>query len=875
VTVELDLAFRYSRYAARLARRDPALIERVRGNTILRPNFNVWREQLADATIDSVDAELRALRREMMLRTLLRDIVHSADFRELVSDLTDFADLAVAATVNAHAPSAVVGCRQIDALPSTLPFGFSVVAMGKMGGNELNASSDIDIVYVCDDPEPEAMECLLRLAQATSRTLDREIDGDFVFRVDTRLRPYGNAGPAVATLDFLEHYFVSQGRMWERIAWLRSRVCAGTLGSAVNALVTPFVFRRYLDFDAVSGMRELHAQLRAEKNNPRNVKLGRGGIRELEFAVQLRQMLRGGRDARVRSRNTLDALAALAGIGDLSRANAEQLDRHYRFLRRVEHMLQYRDDLQTQTLPIDPVECGALAEAMGFASVDALETAISQTRDEVAAFFDRTLGGLDTNNNAAQTAMSADEPADRKYARFADPARIAQFVEATLNGGRMRTLPAVSRERLARLIDHALVFASESAAPDEAATRTLDLLTAIASRSSYLALMTERPNVLKRVADLAVASEWAVRYLATHPLLLDELIDARSLADEVNYDAWRKELTRMLEAAGEDTEHGMDTLRHFQQAETFRLLLKDVAGQFSVETLSDHLSALADVCVDATLRKLLAASKLPTQATLTVIAYGKWGSKELGYASDLDLIFLMPNEAVEFRDQLTRVAQRLQNWLTTLTPAGRAYEIDVRLRPDGVSGLLLSTMDAFAAYQREKAWVWEHQAITRARFAAGNRALGAAFEKIRDDIIALPRDWLKLRTEILEMRERIAKEHPNRERDTMFDLKHDRGGLVDMEFAVQALVLRYGAKHQTMRLDHGNIALAKRAGSLGLLGTDGEAIANAAADAYRELRKMQHAVRLRGAEKARAPLSEARMLSHAVTAFYERVFAMA
>ncbi|MGL4230156.1 MAG: bifunctional [glutamate--ammonia ligase]-adenylyl-L-tyrosine phosphorylase/[glutamate--ammonia-ligase] adenylyltransferase, partial [Casimicrobium sp.] len=351
---------------------------------------------------------------------------------------------------------------------------------------------------------------------------------------------------------------------------------------------------------------------------------------------------------------------------------------------------------------------------------------------------------------------------------------------------------------------------------------------------------------------------------------LDELIDARSLSDAVDYEAWHRELTRQIAAHGNDTEAAMDALRHFQQGETFRLVLKDIAGRFSVETLSDHLSALADACVDVTLRHLLRTANLPEQATLTVIAYGKWGSKELGYSSDLDLIFLMPDDAVEFRDPLTRVAQKLQNWLTTLTAAGRAYEIDVRLRPDGVSGLLLSTMSAFVKYQREKAWTWEHQAITRARFAAGNRALGRAFERVRDDILALPREWLTLRSEILEMRERIAKEHPNRERETQFDLKHDRGGLVDMEFAVQALVLRYGATHETMRPDHGNIALAKRAGSLGLLGKNGEAIANNAANAYRELRRLQHSVRLRGAEKARVPIIEADAIAKAITAFYDR-----
>jgi [glutamine synthetase] adenylyltransferase / [glutamine synthetase]-adenylyl-L-tyrosine phosphorylase len=385
-------------------------------------------------------------------------------------------------------------------------------------------------------------------------------------------------------------------------------------------------------------------------------------------------------------------------------------------------------------------------------------------------------------------------------------------------------------------------------------------------------LMTERIDVLRRVVDLAATSEWAVRYVTQHPLLLDELIDARALSIDIDYSAWRAELSRALAAPGDDTEAAMDALRHFQQAETFRLLMRDIAGQFSVEVLSDHLSALADVCVDVTLALLLQKAKLPDTANLSVIAYGKWGSKELGYASDLDLVFLMADDAIEHRDQLTRIAQKLQNWLTTMTAAGRAYEIDVRLRPDGVSGLLLSTTSAFETYQREKAWTWEHQALTRARFAAGDQSLGEKFEAIREKILALPRDDKKLIADVLEMRERIAKEHPNRDRDTLFDLKHDPGGIVDMEFAVQTLVLRYSSSHPELRRDLGNIALARIAASLGLLGADGDQIAKAAGDAYRELRKRQHALRLRGVDKARIPREEATSIAAPIRALWATVF---
>lgn len=876
MTDPISRAFRYSRYADKLNRRDPETVDRVLANPQARFPLKDWRKTLETHPSEGLDECLRKIRREAMLRSLVRDIAFASDHVELVSDLSAFADLCVDVALGAQLAKLGESSESLGQL--------SVIGMGKLGGFELNVSSDIDIVFVCDEPTSDQIEQMNRIANAVTRSLDREVDGDFVFRVDTRLRPYGSAGPMVPTLDFLETYFVTQGRTWERLAWLRARVIAGPLAGSVQSLVTPFVFRRYLDFDAIDGVRDLHRQLRAEKTDPNNVKLGRGGIRELEFGVQLRQILRGGRDSRLQAKNTLDALAAFASLGYLSVSDAECLSCHYRYLRRVEHMLQYRDDLQTQTLPRDDNELGQLAEALGEADSGSFSRRLDNVRDEVARFFDETLGGMqnaDANGGASgANALSMRAPgtlssvsADERsidFSGYADADEVARYHEATLTSARARSLPVNSRQRLESLAARVVQLALQTSAPRDAHARTLDLLVGVAGRSSYLALMTERPETLRRVVDLAASSEWATRYLMSHPLLLDELIDARSLTSAIDYESWRAELTRALAAQGDDTEAGMDALRHFQQAEVFRLLLKDVAGLLSVEALSDHLSALADVCVDVTLRKLLAAAKLPMEATLTVIAYGKWGSKELGYASDLDLIFLMPNEATEYRDVLTRVAQRLQNWLTTLTPAGRAYEIDVRLRPDGVSGLLLSTVDAFATYQREKAWTWEHQAITRARFAAGNRALGAEFEKIRDNILALPRDWPKLRVDIVEMRERIAREHPNRDRETLFDLKHDRGGLVDMEFAVQALVLRYGAAYPAMRLDHGNIALAKRAGELGLLGPDGERIANAAADAYRELRKLQHAVRLRGADKARVSINEASALAAAVTEFFDQ-----
>ncbi len=870
-THAIDKAFTYSRFAQGVARRDPELVARVRAAPNARFDLEHQRAALSACSVDTIDGDLRRARRELMLRTVVRDLGLDAPFEEIVSDLSSFADIALEAATAAHSKK-LFGSTEP-------PFGFSTVAMGKLGACELNASSDIDVVFVCDEPTSDAMDNLNRLARDIMRTLTRDIDGEFVFRVDTRLRPYGDAGPMVPTLDFIEQYFVAQGRMWERLAWLKARVATGSLGAELAALTTPFVFRRYLDFDAVAGMRELHAQLRAEKNDNNNIKLGRGGIRELEFGAQLRQLVRGGRDVSLRAKPTVPALRALAAAGKIGRDQADHLIRQYRWLRRLEHVLQYRDDQQTQTLPRDTGEYALLAEVLGYADADALTLVLMQTRDEVALFFDGTLTGtfgvsdatavqISTRATASSHSASMPEAATLAALGFTDAEATATYLRSTMDSARVRALPAVSSARMTQLVQAALKRAARTTTPDAAFKRTQDLLLAVASRSSYLALMIERPQVLDRVVDLAAASDWALRYVTKHPLLLDELMDGRTLSSPIDYGQWRSDLAARFAEAGEDAERAIDAIRHFQQGETFRLLLKDIAGLLPLETLSDHLSALADAVVEVTLAHLLKAANLPDSATLAVVAYGRWGGKELGYASDLDLIFLMPDDAVEHRDRLTRVAQRLQNWLITLTAAGRAYDIDVRLRPDGIAGLLLSTVSAFTEYQREKAWAWEHQALTRARHAAGDAQVGAAFEKIRETIIAKAREWPALRDEIIAMRAKVAEGHRNRKRAEQFDIKHDGGGLVDLEFAVQALVLRYATTEPTMRANNGNIALSIRAGELGLVARK---VGANAANAYRALRSRQHALRLQGAERAVVPVDQLSDERSAIRTFFEAV----
>ncbi|MCX8098896.1 MAG: bifunctional [glutamate--ammonia ligase]-adenylyl-L-tyrosine phosphorylase/[glutamate--ammonia-ligase] adenylyltransferase [Casimicrobiaceae bacterium] len=845
-----DRVYAWSRFAARLARESPALAAQVAADPLARIDLAAWRQQAQSLAQDpqAAAAWLLERRAELMLRTIVRDVGLAAPYEELVADLSAFADLALETALRAQ--------TQALGLSEASLGSFTIVAMGKLGGAELNASSDIDLVFLCDDEALETVEPLNALVRALVRTLEPPRQERFVFRVDLRLRPFGEAGPIVPSLSFLESYFVRQARMWERLAWLRARPVCGALTREAERLIEPFVYRRYLDFDALAGMRTLHQQLREEKQDQANLKLGRGGIRELEFGTQLRQLIRGGHQPALRARNTLAALEAFAATGRLPRALTEQLAADYRFLRRLEHMLQYRDDQQTQRLPEAPSELEALARAMGRPDAAALLEELSTVRERVRTWFDETLDGgygltAETRHLLLETRAQPlpSEPT-------ALPPAFQRQRHATLASARVRGLSARAQERLGELATRAAALACGLEEGEAAYARTLDLLAAIGGRSSYLALMLERPQVLKRLVDLAASSDWAIRYVMRHPVLLDELIDPRLHGADPDYGVWRNALRERLSTCGADVERAMDAVRHFQHEETFRLLLADLAGALTVERLSDHLSALADTVVAVVLDHVLGTLGLPQPVEasgLAVIAYGRWGGKELGYAGDLDLVFLLDDARLDERDRYTRAVQRLASWLTTMTAAGRAYEIDTRLRPDGEAGVLVTTVSAFETYQREKAWTWEHQALTRARYAAGDTKVGERFEAIRRRVLATARDWGKLRAEILDMRRRVAEGHPNRERDRLFDLKHDPGGLVDIEFGVQALVLRYAHCHPELLDNLGNIALARITGRLGLVEP---ALAEGAANAYRALRARQHALKLRGAEMARVPVTE-------------------
>jgi glutamate-ammonia-ligase adenylyltransferase len=859
----------------------------------------------------------RAMRRtrNLVLATLIhRDLAGDADLAEVVTTMSSFADFVIRTHLAALMQESVQAWGMPVGEDSGQPQELMVLGMGKLGGDELNVSSDIDLIFVyAEDGETHVTtaeqrqlsnhEFFVRLGKKLIQSISAITEDGFSFRVDMALRPNGASGPLVASLAMVEEYLIAQGREWERYAWVKARAVTGRAEdiSALDAIVRPFVYRRYLDYGAIDAMRSMHAQIRAEvvrqetrhPDRSNNVKLGRGGIREIEFLAQVFQLIRGGRDAELRDRSTRKTLGILAQKRLLEEDVVQGLLAAYTFLRNLEHRLQYLDDAQTHNLPANPDDQLLVAQMMGYDATDALLHALEEHRLLVATQFDaifsepRINGGSssgDSDSNHGDTASTdANRPApllsgcdtvamvetQLTALQFDHPADMAQRLHATWNTPRLLALPETSRNQLLALLNAALpIVARTEGTPSKTLARLLDFFEAIARRAAYLALLTEYPHALLRLIRMMAASDWAAKYLTRHPLLLDELLDDRNLQAAPDWSAFASECRRELESVAGDTERQMDVLREMHHAQQFRMLAQDLAGGLTVERLADHLSALADVIVGATLYAVW--QSIPNRHVelpqFAVIAYGKLGGKELGYASDLDVIFLYDDEHPDAPMLYAKLAQRFITWMTAHTPAGILFDIDIALRPDGASGLLVSPFSAFEKYQKGSAWVWEHQALTRARFCAGDAEIGARFESLRETVLRQPREEDSLRNEILSMRKKMHDAHPNR--SDLFDLKHDAGGMIDIEFIVQYLVLRHAARFPKLVGDIGNIALLKLSGALGLIDPN---LAEDVANAYRAFRRLQHQIRMKGEDRARVPHAEVSDQARRVTELFKRV----
>jgi glutamate-ammonia-ligase adenylyltransferase len=836
-------------------------------------------EQISAGNLQRV---LRQLRTWVLCHLVVRDLNGRADLAEVTETMSVLADVAVRTAHDVLRADLVR--RYGEPLgPGGWVQEFMVIGMGKLGGRELNVSSDIDLIFVYPEDGDTGgakvisnFEFFEKLGKQLIKALADATEDGQVFRVDMRLRPNGDSGPLVCGFDMLENYFITQGREWERYAWIKARVMNGERFQELEAISRPFVFRKYLDFGAINAMRELHAQIRREvarRDMADNVKLGPGGIREIEFIAQVFQLIRGGRDRALQIKPTLKVLGLLGERGLMDAAVVAELSTAYDFLRRLEHRLQYLDDAQTHKLPESPEDQARIARAMGFPDYPALLLALEAHRQRVSRHFEDVFANpaeeghqLDALWRGAEELETTAGALERLG--YTAPEQAARRLCGIRRGSRYLQLPPKIRNRFDALVPRLVEAACNMPDADTTLSRGLDLLEMVSRRGAYLALLQQYPQALDKVVELVSASAWAAQYLNRHPILMDELLDARHLEAKPDWPEFRRELAHALGELEPDMERQMDLMRERHHTQVFRLLTRDLAGILSIEALADHLSALADSMLDLTIPVCWAKIKHRHRESprFAVIAYGKLGGKELGYASDLDIVFLYDDEAPEAAELYARLGQRINTWLSSQTAAGSLFETDLRLRPNGDSGLLVSSMDAFHRYQLESAWVWEHQALTRARFAAGEPELGRRFDAIRQEVLCQPRDLEHLRREVKAMRQKMMDAHGRK--GPQFDLKHHRGGLIDVEFLVQYLVLGHAHAHPGLTANVGNIALLHLAAELGLVDAR---LAEQCADTYRELRRLQHRQRLND-HPSRVPAESVAALRKPTVTLWQTVF---
>jgi [glutamine synthetase] adenylyltransferase / [glutamine synthetase]-adenylyl-L-tyrosine phosphorylase len=839
---------------------------------------------------------LRVTRQLVMERLVVLDVEQAAPLEVVTTTMTLLAEVTLEAAL-AQARAEADERHGVPLNEHGEPVDFWIVGMGKLGARELNVSSDIDLIYVYEDDGhtsgPRAVsfhEYFSFVSKRLYALIGETTEDGFVFRVDLMLRPNGNSGPPAVSLAMLEEYLQVQGREWERFAWLKSRVVAPraavTSGRALQlrSLITPFVYRRYLDYGVFEGLRQLHGKIRDEAQRraagrperANDVKLSRGGIREIEFLVQLMLVVRGGQFPEMRTRSTLTGLQRLVAHGLLKDDTAQQLAAGYTFLRRVEHRIQYLDDQQTHLLPTVDDDLAWIACSLGdvCSKTDprpmcSLLDRLGEVREAVAAEFDDLLRegqtgpeGTARRSGNCRGCVPGPLPVDSEGLLDRLPPELAARVGPWAQQARVRALRDDSRLRLGRLMQKTGAAMRDGLCTTAAALRFVDWVEPLLRRENYLALLVERPEVLQRLLRLLGLARWPMQYLMRHPGVIDELADERLLHmrfDRATFSAELEERIAGLRRSGEaEEEQLLDCLRRAHHAEVFRTLVRDVDGDLSVEAVADDLSALADTVLDVALRWCWGLFKQAHRTTpnLAVIAYGKLGGKELGYGSDLDVVFLFDDTDITPEGAPASAAQRQQaqevygnfvrkliTWLTLRTAAGELFDIDTALRPNGNSGLLVTTVDSVDNYQRGRgsntAWTWEHQALTRARFAAGAPALAARFESTRRAVLCAPRDPKALREEVHAMRDQVRAGHPVPA--GRFDVKHSAGGMMDVEFAVQYLVLAHACQQALLAENAGNIALVQRAEAVGLLPPG---VGTAAANAYRELRRAQHGARL-------------------------------
>ena len=918
-----DLArrvFAASPFAARCCLQQPGLLDELLGGDLERSYADGELHAAATAALAACDGAeggggddeslmraLRRLRSREMLRIAWRDLAGAADIDETLRDLSQLAEACIAATLDVVQRGFVARFgrpRSADGEAQSLV----VLGMGKLGGLELNFSSDIDLIFAfpesgqTDGPKVvDNTQYFTRVGQRLIKLLHEPTGDGFVFRVDMRLRPFGNSGPLALSYDALETYYLTQGREWERYAMIKARPVAGDEAAAaqLNALLRPFVFRRYLDYGAFESLRELKAMIAAQvarKGMRDNVKLGPGGIREIEFIGQAFQLVRGGREPELQIRGIRSVLASLGEAGYLPASDVVELRAAYDFLRRVENRLQMVADQQTHSLPDDDEGRARLAFAMGYPEWEAFLPELEAHRARVQGHFEEVFAAPGDADDSApadpcaalwHSELDAETLAPQLAALgFGDVQPLAARLTELRTGRLYQALTSRARQRLDQLLPQVLRAALESgraaadadvdangdgdgdqisgsgidsALADAALERLLGLLRAIAGRSVYLLVLAETPPALALLARLFAASPWVADFVTRHPIVIDELLDPRQLYDLPDRAALEAEARRLLgRCEAGDVEAQMDALRQFKQANVMRVAALDVQCELALMRVSDQLTWIAEtvlqVASDLVWDQMVARHGRPScevdgetaHPGFAIVAYGKLGGIELGYGSDLDIVFIhgsRGSKTVTEGDKPTdnavffaRLAQKLVHFIATLTPAGSCYEVDTRLRPNGASGLLVTSLDAFAAYQREQAWTWEHQALVRARVVVGNRRLREGFERVRSEVLGRRRDLGELRREVREMRERMRRELA-RGNQRQCDLKQDPGAIADIEFMVQYAVLAWAREHPELLTYPDNFRVLEQLGASGLLTAQQ---AQSLSDAYLHYRQRGH-----------------------------------
>ena len=811
--------------------------------------------------------QLRLLRRREMLRIIFRDLSRRADLAETTASLTALADHCIGrALAHCHqeAEEKFAPVRGPDGKPLLM----TVLGMGKLGGEELNLSSDVDLIFLYGNQQEARAasgkpfthaEFYLRVARRFIALLDDVTPVGRVFRVDMRLRPYGDSGPLVSHRAAMEQYYTHQGRDWERYAFIKARVVAGDarLGEDFLHWMKPFVYRRNLDYSALGALREMKTLMSRQlevKDIADDLKLGTGGIREIEFIAQAHQMIWGGRQVELQERRLLPALARLGELGYLREEEVEGLTAAYIFLRNSEHALQAEQDRQTQQLPASPESQARLAEALGFPDYPAYRTALDGHRQRVAATFTGILtassaAGEDQARLAPYRALWASPSAAALQAQGL-PGEMAPLLTELKASIAQAQLPEVSDARIESLMPITLQKLTEAQDPLLAASRILPIIRATLGRSTYMVLLLENLDALARAIHLCQLSPWVAEQLREYPLLLAELTDRSVSGAATTKDELEAELRAQLRALEQgDLEAQMDTLRQFKLAAMMKVAAQELLAKIPITIASDVLTETAEVILQAALefawQHLEARHGLPSDPAghplaerFAILAYGKAGGYELAYGSDLDLVFLCPDKTDGTTDGKApinnymfyhRVGQRLIHLLTSFTPFGTLYSVDLRLRPQGKKGPLVATCGAFARYHAEESWTWEKQALVRARFCAGDPALGEAFRKIR---VACLQAAAKpgLREEVVQMRAKMrehlapakrGKAPPSQEEESLdllgkFDLKHDTGAIVDIEFMVQYEVLAHAGAHENLTRWTDVIRLLDELGAVGI-----------------------------------------------------------